>query len=230
MGSQARAAATRRAILAVAVELFDEFGYGGTTLNQIIHRAHVTQGGFYYHFASKEDVACAIVDEVAVETAAVRESFIGTPGAGLANVIEMTFELGVLLSRNRSYWVAAYLEHTVARHRADGAREAAARLAAFASGVARSVRSAELRDGLAAEDAARAMVDMLYGSLWVGRLLKDEGLGGDPATRLAAAWRMILPGIAAPDRLEQFEQFVESRRAGVTQRPGRKQSFDLFRP
>ena len=76
----------------------------------------------------------------------------------------------------------------------------------------------------------RGLIGGAFGVDSVGRLLKDEDLCGDPATRLAAAWRVIVPGIAARVRLEQFEQFVECRRAGVTKRPGTKQSFGLFRP
>lgn len=212
MVHQARAVATKRDILDAAVELFGEHGYGGTTLNQIIRRARVTQGAFYYHFSSKDEVAFAIIDEIAEGTAALRTAFVGTPGVGLANVIEMTFQLGALLGQNQSYWVAAYLEHTMARHDQRGAVEAAERIEAFASDVARAIRPEELRDGLAAEDAARTMVSVIYGALWMGGLLNGQSPAGDVATRLIEAWRVLLPGVVPADRLPEFEGVVGSHR------------------
>lgn len=220
MVHQARAAETRREILDAAVELFSEHGYGGTNLNQIIRRAHVTHGAFYYHFASKDDVAFAIIDQVAEGTAALRAAFVGTPESGLAKVIEMTFQLGTLLGQNRSWWVAAYLEHTMARHSPQGSQDAAERIEAFVADVAGAVRPSELRDGLAAEDAARTMVSVIYGALWMGGLLNGESPSGDVGTRLVDAWRILLPGVVAPELLPHFEGVLADtaeryRQAGV---------------
>ncbi len=205
---QARAAETRREILDAAVELFGEHGYGGTNLNQIIRRAHVTHGAFYYHFTSKDEVAYAIIDQVAQGTAALRTAFVGTPESGLAKVIEMTFQLSVLLGQNRSYWVAAYLEHTMARHSPKGSQEAAERIEAFVADVAQAVRPAELRGGLAAGDAARTMVSVIYGALWMGGLLNGESPSGDVGTRLVDAWKILLPGVVATDLLAHFEDVL----------------------
>ena len=60
---QARAEATRRRILDSAVDLFSEMGYGETGLADILQRAGVSKGAFYYHFDSKEAVAAAIIQE-----------------------------------------------------------------------------------------------------------------------------------------------------------------------
>ena len=60
---QARAEATRRRIIDSAVDLFDELGYGETGLADVLQRAGVSKGAFYYHFDSKEAVAIAIIDE-----------------------------------------------------------------------------------------------------------------------------------------------------------------------
>lgn len=60
---QARAEATRRRILDSAVDLFDELGYGETGLADVLQRANVSKGAFYYHFDSKEAVATAIIED-----------------------------------------------------------------------------------------------------------------------------------------------------------------------
>ena len=57
---QARSEETRRRIIAAGVELFDEIGYGGTSLQELVERAQITKGAFYYHFSTKQTVAEAI--------------------------------------------------------------------------------------------------------------------------------------------------------------------------
>ena len=47
---------TRARIQQVAVELFTEHGYEGTSLREIAERLDVTKAALYYHFRSKEDI------------------------------------------------------------------------------------------------------------------------------------------------------------------------------
>lgn len=47
---------TRQAILAAASELFKEKGYEATSVDEIVNRADIVKGTFYYHFESKEQV------------------------------------------------------------------------------------------------------------------------------------------------------------------------------
>jgi AcrR family transcriptional regulator len=68
MALQARARATRETILHAAVEIFEETGYGDTGLIDIINRAAVTKGAYYYHFSTKEAVAAAIIGEAYTRT------------------------------------------------------------------------------------------------------------------------------------------------------------------
>ena len=63
MVRQARSEATRRKIIAAAVDLFNEIGYPATGLGDIIERAEMTKGALYYHFDSKESLATAIIEE-----------------------------------------------------------------------------------------------------------------------------------------------------------------------
>jgi len=47
---------TRERILDVALELFNEKGYDGTSLREIAERLGVTKAALYYHFERKEDI------------------------------------------------------------------------------------------------------------------------------------------------------------------------------
>jgi AcrR family transcriptional regulator len=57
--TQARAHATRTAILEAAASAFATGGLAGTTLNDLVRSSGVTKGAFYFHFASKEELALA---------------------------------------------------------------------------------------------------------------------------------------------------------------------------
>jgi AcrR family transcriptional regulator len=61
---QARALATRSAILAAAAEEFATASYHEASLSRILERSKVTKGALYFHFVSKESIASAIVDEM----------------------------------------------------------------------------------------------------------------------------------------------------------------------
>lgn len=63
----ARSARTRAALLAAARELFAEKGFAQTGREEIAERAGVTRGALYHHFASKTEVAAAVVDQLEAE-------------------------------------------------------------------------------------------------------------------------------------------------------------------
>ncbi len=54
----------RRRILSAAVDLFADHGYDATSVSQVITRAGVAKGGFYHHFASKDELLYAVYGEL----------------------------------------------------------------------------------------------------------------------------------------------------------------------
>ncbi|MEU9073707.1 ScbR family autoregulator-binding transcription factor [Kitasatospora sp. NPDC004745] len=60
---QERAVRTRRLILEAAASVFDEYGYEGATIGEVVARAGVTRGAVYFHFASKRELAQGVVEE-----------------------------------------------------------------------------------------------------------------------------------------------------------------------
>ena len=52
---------THDRLIAAASDLFLERGYVATSVNDILRRADITKGGFYFHFASKDDLALAVI-------------------------------------------------------------------------------------------------------------------------------------------------------------------------
>jgi AcrR family transcriptional regulator len=56
----AKSGDTKQRILDVALDLFTEQGYDGTSLRQIAEQLGVTKAALYYHFESKEDILMAL--------------------------------------------------------------------------------------------------------------------------------------------------------------------------
>src|SRR3990170_2446043 len=60
---QLRAKRTRRHLLAAARRVFAERGYLNASVDDIARAAGCSKGAYYFHFASKEDVLLALVDD-----------------------------------------------------------------------------------------------------------------------------------------------------------------------
>jgi AcrR family transcriptional regulator len=58
-GDQA-GASTRERILDVALDLFTDQGFDGTSMREIAERLNITKPAIYYHFASKEEILMAL--------------------------------------------------------------------------------------------------------------------------------------------------------------------------
>src|SRR5260370_28077537 len=56
--------ATRRKILAAAFEEFYKNGFQGGSLNHIVEVAGTTKGALFHHFAGKQELGYAVVDEI----------------------------------------------------------------------------------------------------------------------------------------------------------------------
>jgi TetR/AcrR family transcriptional repressor of nem operon len=55
---------TRERIIRAAMDLFRKRGFHNTSLVQILERAAITKGGFYFHFKSKEELGFAVLEFV----------------------------------------------------------------------------------------------------------------------------------------------------------------------
>ena len=53
---------TRQAILEQAAQIFSMRGYGGTSLDDLMNATHLTKGGIYNHFGSKDALMLAAFD------------------------------------------------------------------------------------------------------------------------------------------------------------------------
>jgi TetR/AcrR family transcriptional repressor of nem operon len=71
---------TRERILDGAQALILDFGFGATTVDAVVKRAGITKGAFFHHFASKTDLAHALVRRFAQQDREVLESQLARAG------------------------------------------------------------------------------------------------------------------------------------------------------
>jgi AcrR family transcriptional regulator len=74
--------ATRERILAAALEVFAGKGYHRASVDDIVRASRTSKGAVYHHFATKEAVFLALVDEFAARLArGVAAAVAGRQGA-----------------------------------------------------------------------------------------------------------------------------------------------------
>lgn len=203
---QARAGATRQRIIDAAVDLFADKGYAETGLNDLCKAADVTTGAFYYHFASKEEVADAVGAQGWPKAWDVVAQYMNPDNPGLENVIAMTFAVTDLLKRDKSVWISNHLNQSLGLLNEAGRKTFAHRAQSFTAGIAASVRPSDLRAGISHEDVGSQVWMMLHGC----HLLSDA-FGDDVSKRLVASWRILLQAIAAEESLPHFEKLVATQ-------------------
>jgi TetR/AcrR family transcriptional repressor of nem operon len=79
---------TRQRILSTRRDLVLQGGFGGIGLSRILSESGVPKGLFYYYFASKEALGCAMLDDYVTDYLSRMDTLMdgpGTAGEKLAN-------------------------------------------------------------------------------------------------------------------------------------------------
>ena len=194
MALQARAEATRRKIIETAIELFSKLGYGETGLADVLQRAGVSKGAFYYHFDSKEAVAKAIIDEFDNRAAiSVQENF-DPDSPTLEGIIRSTFAVQALMHRDPTVQVGQMLSQALNQVSSAGSKVYTGWTERFVEMVDAVAKAGGIRPGIDLLDVAEAICAGVLGSHLV-----SAASGDDPYTRLARSWRVLVLSIAPQD-------------------------------
>ena len=200
---QTRATATRQKIIDAAVDLFTDYGFAETGLNDITNRAQITTGAFYYHFGSKEALANAIVQQGWPKVLEVFTQCTQSPSPGLENVIAMTFSLSDLMKRDKSVWIANHLNQALGQLSEEGRAGFRYRAETFVNWVAGSLRRSDIRDDVSFETVGNMVWITVHGCDLLSDAMMDNVF-----SRLAECWRMLFPSIVPTESLAYFHQFL----------------------
>lgn len=203
MARQARAEATRQRIIDTAVELFINPGYGETGLAEILQRADITKGAFYYHFDSEEAVAAAIIDDTYRKVAGVSTDIIESSSPALENIVRATFAVADLMATDRSVEVGKLLAQSLTQVSDRGSKAFLDWTALFVGQICEAIGQGDLGNDLDVKDVG----DTVWATVMGSHLLSDA-IGDDVLARLARGWRVLLGGIVRPESLPYFRDFV----------------------
>ncbi|MFJ6785816.1 ScbR family autoregulator-binding transcription factor [Streptomyces yangpuensis] len=93
---QERAEITRQSILDGAAIAFDDCGFDGTSLSDVVKHAGVTKGALYFHFPSKQALARTLMDE----QFQVSDHLPAVENPGLQTAIDLTHQMAHGLRTN----------------------------------------------------------------------------------------------------------------------------------
>ena len=207
---QARSAVTRARIIASAVELFDERGYPATALGDVIERAGMTKGAFYYHFDSKEALAAEIVLEGGGRLSRTFDAISASRPPALEGIIHGTYLVVDQVRTDELARVGTTLLRMFAGYSEPAEKIYTGWLHNMAVDVARARDEGDLREDVDVDAVANTFVGGVVG----GAVLSDgTSHGADLRTRVTHMFALVLPTIVAEGSAEYFTEFL-SREAG----------------
>lgn len=227
---QQRAVETRRRIVDAAYQVFARRGYGQATVDEIGNEAGVSMGALYHHFASKEELFRAILDE---------------------HMREEELQLGVLLPATTfretlERFIAFWLDHLETKHTSDplfmelwaqATREPWAReavVAFFRRGIdllKDALRLAQDAGVIRQDLDVEAAATLVYATMEGVAVLWAVDSEGTDLSRLQAPWVDLIERFVAsdspvdvPDFQKRLAALFEERQAQDAAESGRADS------
>jgi AcrR family transcriptional regulator len=205
MSQQARAVETRALIIRAAAGVFTEHGYGGTSMADICLAAGLTKGALYFHFASKEALALAIIDAQHDQALHLGGELLNSSDPGLQVLLRMSFELARQL-------------------REDPVSRAGIRLTLESSslttpvvtpyeewiGACEVLLRRAIDDGDVRADTDVAAAARFISPAFTGVQLVSDVLTGrdDLVQRIVEMWSFVLPSLVVADRWERLSELA----------------------
>lgn len=198
---QERAVRTRETIVRAAAEVFDELGYSGASMREIMKRAGVTLGAVYFHFPNKEALAHTVMNAQPQSVALSEQR-----SEGLQRLVDTT------LLWSRQLQVDPFLRAGVrlsVEQTAFGFQDATP----FVTWVAiaeefldQARERGELRPGVDSRRTAEFLLGACSGMQMYSELVNERG---DLPQRVIDMWELVLPAIAAEDVRGDIEVSLE---------------------
>ncbi|MFI1620482.1 ScbR family autoregulator-binding transcription factor [Streptomyces lydicus] len=189
MAQQDRAIRTRRVILEAAASVFDEQGYDRATIAEVLERAGVTKGALYFHFASKEQLALAVLEEQVVDIAVEPQKI------KLQEFVDAGQVLAYRLRRDPIQRGAARLAVEQGSNHLDR-KQSMISWTRFVEGLLNEARArGEILESIVVRDTAELFVGAFAGLQMMSHAMTNQA---DLSHRLTVFFEHTLPSIAVP--------------------------------
>jgi TetR/AcrR family transcriptional regulator, transcriptional repressor for nem operon len=195
---------TRERLIAAASRQFAQRPYSMVSLDDILTEAELTKGAMYFHFASKQALAAAIIDDLAEMNRAAVTELVARKMSGLETVIDLVYLLAVQDSQNEVARAGIRLVDTL-----DNAALTTTPWRSWIDTVTTLIQKAATEDDIVNHHDPEDIAKMLV-ALWVGiRRISDLDQPGRHLDDLQKAWVLALPSFTNPDRIDYFTQFIK---------------------
>ena len=214
MAPQARALATREAILRGAAIVFERLGYGNASLADVVQEAAVTKGALYFHFGSKDELAQAVIAEQNRLSQLSGQAIVALGRPALETMILLCADLGRQLVHDPVVQAGIRLTTEAASFPPSVLEPHREWLVVFENLIRRAVEEGDLRADIAPDVLARFIIPAFTGVQLVSAVFTTRQ---DLLTRIREMWEILLPSIAAGDRYEHLRSLpalIEASPAG----------------
>ncbi|MBV9160244.1 MAG: TetR/AcrR family transcriptional regulator [Pseudonocardiales bacterium] len=191
---QPRARATRLAILTAAAEHFARNGYHATSLDSVLADSGGTKGALYFHFASKEALARAVIAEMVQGWEDLREQVSGYGLDPLSTLLALSDEVIARLVDNPIARGGMRLLNDLPMRAQDAPGQYGVAERDILALLTQAAQAGLLREGIEPVPLARQIVAVIAGH----RQICDAGDGcHNLRQRLDETWSLLLPVIAS---------------------------------
>jgi AcrR family transcriptional regulator len=189
------------AIIRAAATMFAERGYARTTLDLVSVEAGVTKGALYFHFASKHDLADAVIaaelDALRADAAAVLE--LGRPALEAGILLSGLFTRRLTTDVVVRAGVKLTTEELYSHLDIGAAYEAWSTL--YDDLFARAIQEGDVVSAFDPAVLSRFLVGAYTGVHVVSNAL---GSDADVFSRVREMWTLVLRAIVVPERLPHY--------------------------
>lgn len=207
MVKQARAVATREAIVTGAAEVFRRRGYGSASVAEIAAESGMTKGALYFHFASKDDLARAIIEEQHRRTMTAVAATLEEGRPAVETMVVLCLELAEQLQADPVVQAGVRLTTDVSTFEQPVADPYRDWMRTLAELTRRGITEGDLRPDVDPDTFARFLSPAFTGVQLVSETLTDHA---DLLQRVRELWVFVLPGIVVPGRAEALCGLAET--------------------
>jgi AcrR family transcriptional regulator len=196
---QDRAKATREAIIAGAAKVFEEHGYGTSSITLVAEAAQVTKGALYFHFKSKDELARAVLDEQHALAVRTGEAILAENGTALSTMIHLCGAFGTQLVNDQIFraGIRLTLEASAFGQSVRGPYEDW--IATLGRLAEQGITEGQIRPSVDPLALGRYVVASFTGVQMVSNVLTGRD---DVMKRIQEMWEILLPGILHEDSVE----------------------------
>jgi len=208
-----RGEATRQSLLEAAAHLFDRHGYAGTSISDISRRSGLTSGAVYFHYANKENLARAVVEEHFASWPPLIARITRSAAPALEKIIWMSFEVAkafrddILVRAGARLWTERQLINGPLPPPFVGW------ITTLAGLLAQAQEEGEVARQIDPHVSATVLVCAFFGTHTVSDALDGRFLIEEHVTNL---WLLFLPGLQSPS---DSGELVRRARGSLTDLP-----------